>query len=90
MTQRYAQHATDLVDGFVDNLEPELAAVFTEDLRDQLALLIESAISTAVVQQMEQIADLLDALAHRARHDAEAFEAPPELIQHLRGLRRAG
>ena len=41
---------------------------------DELALLIEAAIDTALVEQLETIGNKLDGLAHDMRHNAEFFE----------------
>jgi hypothetical protein len=80
MTHRYTDHATDIVDDFVDGLPAEVARLFTDKLKSDLAMTIESAISTAVVEQMERVADSLEQLAQLARKDAEAFDEPPSKL----------
>ena len=39
----------------------------------ELALLIEAGIDTALVEKLEKVADQVDAMAHAIRHDAEQF-----------------
>ncbi len=80
MTHRYTDHANDIVDDFVESLPPEVARHFDDDLKSELAMTIESAISTAVVEQMERVADSLAQLAKLARHDAEVFDQPPSKL----------
>ena len=42
---------------------------------DELALLIEAGIDTALVDYMETMANKLEKMAHEVRHSAEFFEA---------------
>lgn len=48
--------------------------VLPEEHYDELALLIEAAIDTALVDQLEVMAGKLDGLAQDMRNDAEFFE----------------
>ena len=41
---------------------------------DELALLIEAGIDTALVETFEKIADRLDKMSHDIRHNAEFWE----------------
>lgn len=41
---------------------------------NELSLLIEAGIDTALVEYMEKVADELDKLARNVRHDAEVFD----------------
>ena len=45
---------------------------------DELSLLIESAISSAVLEELEAAADKMDKLAHELRNAAEHFDAPDQ------------
>jgi Holliday junction resolvasome RuvABC endonuclease subunit len=45
-----------------------------EAQRQQLAMLIEAAISTAVFEQLEHAADQADALAQQIRQHAEKYD----------------
>ena len=41
---------------------------------DELALIIEAGIDTAVVECLERIADQLDSMSHKVRTNAEFFD----------------
>ena len=68
------RHARQVALRFREMVE-EAGESLTDARYDELALLIESAIDTVLVDRLERIADELDAMAHRVRHDAESFEA---------------
>ncbi|PIE24017.1 MAG: phosphatase [Neptuniibacter caesariensis] len=74
MTMKQAQHAQNVVSAF----QAKLPASTVDEISDvhfaELALLIESAISAAVLQEMEKTADKIDVLAHEVRHFAEHFD----------------
>ncbi len=67
------RHAQQVALRFREMVE-EAGESLTDARYDELALLIESAIDTVLVDRLERIADELDAMAHRVRHDAESFE----------------
>lgn len=74
MTMQQTQHAQKVVDAFKAKLSEEQRATVGEAHFDELSLLIESAMSTAVLDEMEKAADQVDALAHRLRHFAEHYD----------------
>ena len=67
---KHAQEVADRVKELVENAGDTLA----QSHYDELTLLIEAAIDTALVDQLESIGNKLDNLAHEMRHDAEFFE----------------
>lgn len=74
MSQHYEQHAEQVVDAFMELLGNEVGAQISEDHRNELAMLIEAAISTAVFDQLEHASDEIAALADRLRSYAEHYD----------------
>ncbi len=74
MTERQSEHARRVVEQFESMLEPEQAAALGAEALDQLALLVESAINTAVVEALEKAADAVQRLGEQMRFDAEHFD----------------
>ena len=74
MSQHYERHAEEVTRAFLDLLEDEVRARISEDHRNELAMLIEAAISTAVYDQLEHAADEIAGLAERLRHYAEHYD----------------
>ncbi len=74
MTMKQTQHALHVVDSFKTMLPEAMANDIGEGHFSELALLIESAISAAVLQEMEKTADKIDQLAHDVRNFAEHFD----------------
>ena len=72
MPKRQTEHAQKVVDRF-----RELLRESGDDINDahgaELALLIEAAIETSLIDHAKKLAERLDALAHSVRHDAEFF-----------------
>ena len=64
--QKIAQRFRDLVNEAGDSLP--------EAHYDELALLVEAGIDTALVEHLEKLADKLQSLAHAVRNDAEFFD----------------
>lgn len=64
--QEITQRFREMVEGAGDSLPAEHYA--------ELSLLIEAGIDTALVENIENMADKLDKLAHKIRHDAEFFD----------------
>ncbi|MGB0204198.1 MAG: phosphatase [Neptuniibacter sp.] len=71
---QHAQHAQHVVDSFKTMLPEAMANDIGDEHFSELALLIESAISAAVLQEMEKTADKIDQLAHDVRNFAEYFD----------------
>jgi hypothetical protein len=74
MTMKQNLHALHVVEAFKQKLSAETITVLGEGHLDELALLIESAISAAVLEEMEKTADKVDRLAHNIRQFAEHFD----------------
>lgn len=74
MTMKQTEHALHVVDSFKRMLPDALIRDIGDTHFSELALLIESAISAAVLQEMEKTADQIDKLAHDVRNFAEHFD----------------
>lgn len=70
---RRTKHAEEVADRFKELVE-NAGDTLAQSHYDELTLLIEAAIDTALVDQLENIGNKLDNLAHEMRHDAEFFE----------------
>jgi hypothetical protein len=71
MDRKHFQHAAHVVDTFKEKLSESGRHHVGEKHFDELALLIESAISTAVLEEMERAANKLDQVASEMRNNAE-------------------
>lgn len=67
------KHAQEITERFREMVESTGDSLSDEHYKD-LALLIEAGIDTALVEQLEKMANRLDKLAHSVRHDAEFFD----------------
>ena len=67
------EHAQQIAERFRE-LVNEAGDSLPEDRYDELALLIEAGIDTALVVRLESLADKLQSLAHAVRSDAEFFD----------------
>jgi len=67
---QHAQQVTDRFRELVENAGDTLALSHY----DELSLLIEAALDSALVDQLEEMAAKLDGMAHGLRHDAEFFD----------------
>ena len=67
---KHAQQITDRFRELVEIAGDSLPA----NHYDELALLIEAGIDTALVEKLEKMADKLEKMAHGVRHDAEYFD----------------
>ena len=70
---RRTQHSVEVAKRFKELVE-NAGDSLNEAHYDELALLIEAAVDTALVEQLESIGSKLDNLAHEMRHYAEFFE----------------
>jgi hypothetical protein len=77
MTHRHAAHAERVVDSFRELLSESGRQHVGEKHFEELMLLVEAAISSAVLTEMEWAADRTDELAHRLRNYAERFDEAP-------------
>lgn len=78
MTHRHLTHAQQVVERFRDMLSESGRQHVGQAHFDELSLLIESAISSAVLEELEAAADKMDRLAHELRSTAEHFDAPDQ------------
>lgn len=74
MTMKQTEHAKNVVESFKAKLPDAMNNDIGQAHFDELALMIESAISAAVLTEMEKAADKIDNLAHSIRHFAEHFD----------------
>lgn len=74
MSEHYEKHAVQVTNAFLDLLEEGVRSQISEDHRNELAMLVEAAISTAVYDQLEHAADEIAALSQRLRHYAEHYD----------------
>lgn len=78
MTQRYRKHARAVADQFANMLDSETGEKVKDSHIEKLVLLIESAISSCLLDEQMAIADKVEKLAHDLRHDAEFFNEVTE------------
>lgn len=74
MSEHYERHATEVTNAFMDLIDENAKAAITEEHRNELAMLVEAAISTAVLEEMERAADEVAALSERLRQHAEHYD----------------
>ena len=74
MSEHYERHAEQVADDFLDLLQAGVKAGVTAEQRDKLAMMVEAAISTAVLEQLEHAADEIGALSDRLRRYAERYD----------------
>lgn len=74
MSEHYEKHAEQVAHAFLDLLGDEARGSISEEHRNELAMLVEAAISTAVLEQMERAADQVAALSQSLRHNAEHYD----------------
>lgn len=67
------KHAQKITDRFRE-LVNQAGHSLPEEHYDELSLLIEAGIDTALVEYLEKMADKLQGLAHALRSDAEFFD----------------
>ncbi len=76
MTHRHTRHAQQVVERFKEMISESGQQHIGQQHFDELTLLIESAMSSAVLDEMETAADKMDTLAHQMRNYAEHFDKP--------------
>ena len=67
------KHAQEIAERFRDLVEDADDSRLAESHYQELTLLIEAGIDTALVEALEKIADKLDKMSHNVRHSAEFF-----------------
>ena len=66
------KHAQEISERFKELVEQSGDKLSNEHF-DELVLLIEAGIDTALVEKLEKVADKVEGLAHSIRNDAEMF-----------------
>ena len=74
MSEHYENHAKEVANAFLDLLDAQTREGISEAHRNELAMLIEAAISTAALQQLENAVDAIEALSRRLRDNAEHYD----------------
>ena len=74
MSEHYEKHAEQVATAFFDLLDEKARAGISDEHRQELAMLVEAAISTAVLEQLERAAEKVSALSKAIRHDAEHYD----------------
>ena len=74
MSEHYEKHAEQVSESFLGLLPDDAQAMISEDHRKELAMLVEAAISTAVFEEMEQVAEKVASLSQAIRSDAEHYD----------------
>ena len=79
MTEHYEKHAEQVASAFMELLDAGVSEQINEEQRTELAMLVEAAISTAVLEHLGQAADRVAELAESLRRDAEHYDkaGPP-------------
>lgn len=75
MNKHYESHVESLLKGFLEMLSPQVRESLTPEHLGELEILIESAISTAVLQELEVVADEVYGVAAVIRRRAERFDS---------------
>ncbi len=74
MTKHYEEHANKIVQDFVAMLPSEVRSQLPQEQLSELSMMIESAISTAVLDQLEAVSDQISDLAVTVRRRAEGWQ----------------
>ncbi len=74
MSAHYEKHAEEVASAFLELLEAGVKEQITQDHRNELAMLVEAAISTAVFEQLEKASDQIQALSRELRDYAEHYD----------------
>lgn len=74
MSQKQTMHSHNVVEAFKGKLSAELRDQIGESKFSALELIVESAISTAVLEELEKAADRVEKLSHEIRSFAENYD----------------
>lgn len=74
MSKHYEQHAEQVVSGFMGLLDENAKSCISESDLGELTMLVEAAISTAALEQLEKAADDVAALSQSLRKYAEYYD----------------
>jgi hypothetical protein len=78
MSEHYENHAKEVANAFLGMLDGQVRDGISEAHRNELAMLVEAAISTAVLEQLEHAVDEIDGLSKRLRNYAERYDKAPK------------
>lgn len=74
MSKHYANKADGVVDAFKGLIGEELANTLGETHLNELSMMIESTISTSVLEELELIGDKVENLAHEVRKHTDRYD----------------
>jgi hypothetical protein len=74
MSTRYEKHAKQVVKGFKEVIDDEAKKAITDENFEQLAMLINSAITNSVLSAVERVADDLEKSVRKIRRGAEHYD----------------
>ena len=74
MSEHYDKHAEQVIQTFLNMLGDDARACISDDHLQELAMLVEAAISTAVLEQLGHAADQVGELADRLHRHAENYD----------------
>ena len=74
MSTRYEKHAKQVVKGFKEVIDDEAKKAITDENFEQLAMLINSAITNSVRSAVEKVADDLEKSVRKIRRGAEHYD----------------
>jgi hypothetical protein len=74
MSKHYEQHAEQVVSGFMSLLDDDAKSCISEADLGELTMMVEAAISTAALEQLEKAADDVAALSRSLRQYAEHYD----------------
>jgi flagellin-specific chaperone FliS len=74
MSKHYEKHAEQVISGFMDLLDEEAKSCISESDLAELTMMVEAAISTAALQQLQKAADEVEALSKNLRQYAEHYD----------------
>lgn len=74
MTQHYEEHANQIVRDFQALLAEDVRERLQQEQLDELSMMIEAAISTAVLGELEAVSDEISDLAVMVRRRGERWQ----------------
>ena len=74
MSKHYEKHAEEVANAFLGLLDEGVDAQISDEHKNELSMLIEAAISTAVLSELERASDEVMALSKRLRQHAEHYD----------------
>jgi hypothetical protein len=74
MSEHYEKHADEVSSTFIAMLDDDVRARISHEHRKELTMLVEAAISTAVLEQLERAADQVAKLSDQLRKHAEHYD----------------